>query len=143
MASDNPCLNNPHLTPELRKELELASPDRHVESVVAKLRSRSKTGIAKYGVTLERGDLNQLQWLVHAQDEALDCANYLEVLIQREKERIESLGSAVSPRQVRTFVQIDFRKPELGEWCDVDGGIMRCGRDNWTEPRAIYKEVTE
>lgn len=56
-----------------------------VESVRAKLLQRSQAGIAKYGVTLDRPDLSRLDWLRHAQEEALDFANYLEVLIKMEE----------------------------------------------------------
>lgn len=55
-----------------------------VESVRKKLLDRSQTGINKYGTMLNRTDLTRLQWLKHAQEEALDLANYLEVLIQEE-----------------------------------------------------------
>lgn len=58
------------------------SVDMIVESVRQKLFERSQTGIRKYGVSLERTDLSRLDWLRHAQEEALDLANYLEVLIQ-------------------------------------------------------------
>ena len=53
-----------------------------VESVRLKLLSRSQLGIQKYNTTLDRSDLTTRDWLVHAQEEAMDLANYLEVLIQ-------------------------------------------------------------
>lgn len=59
--------------------------DKHVEAVIAKLRQRSDAGLVKYGVTLERNDLSRLDWLRHAQEEALDLANYLQVLINQEE----------------------------------------------------------
>ncbi len=52
-------------------------------SVAHKLAERSKAGQLKYGTKLTRDDLSQRDWLIHAQEEALDLANYLEVLIQR------------------------------------------------------------
>ena len=55
-----------------------------VENVRQKLLERSQTGLNKYGVGLDRLDYTRLQWLIHAQEEALDLANYLEVLIQQE-----------------------------------------------------------
>lgn len=52
-----------------------------VDSVVAAVRSdllqRSELGIAKYGQTLDRTDLNLRDWLQHAYEETLDQANYL------------------------------------------------------------------
>jgi len=48
-----------------------------VEAVRDDLLRRSQIGIAKYGVTLERTDLNLRDWLQHAYEEHLDAANYL------------------------------------------------------------------
>lgn len=57
------------------------------DAVCLKIQQRAKFGLQKYGVTLERTDLTELHWLIHAQEEAMDLANYLEVLIQKEKEK--------------------------------------------------------
>jgi hypothetical protein len=54
--------------------------DPHVEAVRAKLRARSIAGQQKYGTTLARTDLDDLDWIRHAQEEALDLAVYLERL---------------------------------------------------------------
>lgn len=51
--------------------------DQVVEAVRADLLQRSQFGIKKYGVTLERTDLNLRDWLQHAYEETLDQANYL------------------------------------------------------------------
>ena len=59
------------------------------DNVCKKLQQRAELGLSKYGVTLLRTDLTTLDWLVHAQEEALDLANYLEVLIVAETERLE------------------------------------------------------
>jgi len=56
-----------------------------VLSVITKMQERSKVGILKYGLTLADNPLPRLQWLRHAQEEAMDLANYLEVLIQQEE----------------------------------------------------------
>ena len=58
-----------------------------VESVREKLLQRSRAGILKYGVMLNRNDLTVLEWMEHLQQELLDAANYLEVLIRTEEER--------------------------------------------------------
>ena len=57
--------------------------DKHVYSVIQKIKTRSEAGLKKYGVTLERTDLTLLNWLQHAQEEAMDLANYLEVIINK------------------------------------------------------------
>lgn len=54
------------------------------EAVVAKIRARRDAGRAKYGQTMERTDLTRQQWLVHAQEEALDLAIYLERIVRDE-----------------------------------------------------------
>jgi len=55
--------------------------DANVEAVREKLKSRAIIGLQKYGVTTERDDLSTLQWLIHAQEEAMDLAVYLQRLI--------------------------------------------------------------
>ena len=52
-----------------------------VEAVRADLLRRSQVGIAKYGVTLERTDLNLRQWVQHLYEELLDAANYAKRII--------------------------------------------------------------
>ena len=54
--------------------------DSIVESVINQFKERSKVGIEKYGVTLDRTDLNFLDWINHAQQEAMDFILYLEKL---------------------------------------------------------------
>lgn len=56
------------------------------ESVVEKIRERRELGLVKYGVGMERTDLSRLEWLRHAQAEAMDLAVYLEKLIQEEQQ---------------------------------------------------------
>jgi len=51
-----------------------------VQSVVDHLQRRSEEGLIKYGVTLERDDLNFAQWLVHLQQEMMDAVLYIEKL---------------------------------------------------------------
>ena len=59
--------------------------DANVERVREKLRARSSVGFVPHGHTTERDDLNRLDWLKHAQEEAMDLAVYLERLIQDEQ----------------------------------------------------------
>ena len=70
-----------------------------VESVILKLRGRSAVGLKKYGVGLDRTDLSTLDWLTHAQNEALDTANYLERLIRDERARLWDRRVEVHPVQ--------------------------------------------
>lgn len=55
--------------------------DKNVTAVVNKMFERANTGLSKYGVTTERTDLTNKQWLIHAQEEAMDLAIYLQRII--------------------------------------------------------------
>ena len=65
--------------------LENRSNDKIVETVISKLRDRSKIGIKKYGVTLERKDINFDGWLNHLQEELFDASLYIERLKNETK----------------------------------------------------------
>ena len=52
------------------------------EEVCFKILKRSDVGKKKYNTTMEREDLSKLDWLKHAQEEAMDLAVYLEKIIQ-------------------------------------------------------------
>ena len=54
--------------------------DSIVKSVLDKFKERSEEGIKKYGVTLDRKDLNGLEWLTHLQEELMDATLYIEKL---------------------------------------------------------------
>lgn len=54
--------------------------DSVVESVLDKFKQRSEEGIKKYGVTMDRKDLNGLEWLNHLQEELMDATLYIEKL---------------------------------------------------------------
>lgn len=57
------------------------------EQVCFKILKRSDVGKKKYGTTMERKDLTKLEWLKHAQEEAMDLAVYLQKLIELEKKK--------------------------------------------------------
>jgi hypothetical protein len=54
--------------------------DQIVIRVLSRFSERSQVGINKYKATLERTDLSTLEWLTHAQEEAMDFVLYLERL---------------------------------------------------------------
>ena len=53
-----------------------------IDRLITKILSRSDAGMVKYGVTMERKDVEHVQWLQHAQEEALDLAVYLQRCIE-------------------------------------------------------------
>ena len=61
--------------------------DSIVESVINQFKERSAVGIKKYGTTLDRNDLNFLEWVEHAKQEAMDFILYLEKLKQEWKQK--------------------------------------------------------
>lgn len=54
--------------------------------VIKKIEARAKLGESKYNTTMERTDLSRKAWLIHAQEEALDLAIYLQKCIMLEEE---------------------------------------------------------
>jgi len=57
--------------------------------VCTKITQRAELGKKKYKTTMDRKDLTKLQWLKHAQEEAMDLAVYLEKLIEEEENDIQ------------------------------------------------------
>ena len=53
------------------------------EEVCKKIMMRANIGEIKYGVTMEE-ELTRKEWLIHAQEEAMDLAIYLQKLIEME-----------------------------------------------------------
>ena len=58
---------------------------KHEDEVCKKIQARAEVGKAKYGVSMERTDLNIVEWLTHLQEELMDAAVYVERLIQDYK----------------------------------------------------------
>lgn len=92
--------------------------DSIVESVINKYKQRSNTGIKKYGVTMDRDDLTDVEWLTHAQEEALDLSLYLEKMIVKksnlEKNAVHKFMSALNIKPSTVF-----------EIADKDGNTKR------------------
>jgi hypothetical protein len=79
--------------------------DIHCAAVADKLAARSKVGQEKYNQTLTRSDLSGWDWLKHAQEEAMDLANYLEVLIQRSP--VESRFNDLQEMALATAAELE------------------------------------
>ena len=52
------------------------------DDVCKKIQARAVVGLEKYGVTMEREDFTQLDWLTYLQEELMDAVVYLQRLIQ-------------------------------------------------------------
>jgi hypothetical protein len=62
--------------------------DSVVDSIIDQFVSRASFGKTKYGVDLDREDLNVLEWIEHAKQEHMDAILYLEKL----KKIVETKG---------------------------------------------------
>jgi len=82
------------------------------DRVCEKIQKRSEVGKAKYGVTMERTDLDILDWLQHLQEELMDAAVYVERLM----DDVETLKRLAHLRNDN----------DLSEIC------MECGTSNCT-----------
>jgi len=67
--------------------MESENMSRIEDEVCKKIKARSDVGKRKYGVTMEEETLTRLEWLIHAQEEAMDLAVYLQKLIEMEEDQ--------------------------------------------------------
>lgn len=88
--------------------------DEIVEAVREDLLRRSKRGIQKYGVTMDRDDLSLLDWLQHTYEEVLDQANYLKKMMVMMQEVEEN--------------NKDFLCAQANAYCKCSGQCDECKR---------------
>jgi hypothetical protein len=73
----------PAKTAKLAHQMDVAesyTQDTVVNSIIQQLIDRSNVGVVKYGTTLDRDDLDVLDWIEHSKQEAMDFILYLEKL---------------------------------------------------------------
>lgn len=75
---------------------------RFEEQVCAKILERAKVGKRKYGVTMERGDLNLHDWLTHLQEELMDAAVYVERLMEDVEILMTEMGVMINEARNRS-----------------------------------------
>lgn len=69
----------------------MESGDKVVDTIIQKFYERSKVGQKKYGTTLENNNLEINEWIVHAQEELMDCLLYLEKLKEEINNKFKSI----------------------------------------------------
>jgi len=79
-----------------RLEITSENTDSVLYAVISKMKSRGDVGKVKYGKTLDRDDLSYLDWLTHAQEEAMDMILYLEKLKQFNTEESKYINRSAS-----------------------------------------------
>ncbi len=62
------------------------------DKVCEKIQERSEVGKSKYGVTMERTDLNTVEWLTHLQEELMDATVYVERLLGDVRKSYEEIS---------------------------------------------------
>lgn len=65
-----------------RKYLRPYLNDPIIVDILERIKERADKGMSKYGVPMTREDVSTIEWLRHAQEEALDLAVYLERCIR-------------------------------------------------------------
>ena len=81
------------------------------DEVCKKIQQRAEVGKNKYGVTMETAPLSRLEWLIHAQEEAMDLAVYLQKLIEMEvNPSLPSLLRQMNDIRAAAFLVIGQRK---------------------------------
>ena len=74
------------------------------------IQQRAEIGLNKYGVTMERDDLERDDWLEHLQHELMDAVVY----IQRLRTREETLESKLRQLLEEPEPVSDFNKSDIG-----------------------------
>jgi len=64
---------------------EIKITDSIVDSIIDQFILRAQTGKTKYGVDLDREDLDIIEWIEHAKQEHMDAILYLEKIKQTLK----------------------------------------------------------
>lgn len=78
---------------EDKKKMKELSAEENLDSILTSLmlkyKNRAMVGKNKYGTDMDREDLSVLDWLKHAQEEAMDHSIYLEKLIREYEKEIK------------------------------------------------------
>ena len=92
------------------------------KKVAERILKRSKTGLKKYGVSMERNDLSLIEWLQHLQEELMDACVYVEKLKQeihytdKIDPEMEVYGvERISPCSAHAFEEDDERMNIIGQ----------------------------
>jgi hypothetical protein len=69
--------------------IKVCESDSIVKLVLLKQISRSIAGLNKYNVSMDRTDLNAVEWLTHLQEELMDAVVYIEKLKNLKREIVK------------------------------------------------------
>ena len=80
------------------------------DEVCEKIQQRAKVGLNKYGTTMERDDLSDLEWMNHLQEELLDGAVYLQRMINNYQDALAKLDNLTK--------RVEYLEGLLGEYLE-------------------------
>ena len=66
--------------------------DSVVSSVISMFENRARIGQVKYGQTMDRNDLTELEWINHLQEELMDAIIYCTKLKQYATKRLSGIN---------------------------------------------------
>jgi len=95
--------------------MTVSAPDQNVERNRQLLLERAEAGLQKYGVTTERSDLTQQQWLQHLLEELLDAANYVQAAMHNSQPGLTPAARVVKHQLFGTQMIEQLIKLEEGE----------------------------
>ena len=76
----------------------MGRPKQVYAQVMLDLRAREKMGVEKYGVSVDKAELNTLQWMQHAYEESLDHAIYMKkIILQAHRDIARAKGKEHAP----------------------------------------------
>lgn len=94
----------------------MGRPKQVYAQVMVDLRDREKMGIEKYGVSVDKAELDTLQWMQHAYEESLDHAIYMKKIIldaHREIQRVKGKEHAPNVHEIQSKIDNHISKNQL------------------------------
>jgi hypothetical protein len=95
--------------------LKFTTDEKIAQQLEKEFQHRAETGLKKYGVTLERTDLSQAQWLQHLKEELMDSICYAVRLLNDEEDvTYKLLLTNLRIENTNYLIEITKKQFELG-----------------------------
>lgn len=82
------------------------------KQVIEKITDRAELGYKKYGQTMDRKDLNYIDWLEHLQEELMDAIQYIQAAINKEMEERCSITENIEAGSAQSAGQESHQKSQ-------------------------------
>ena len=95
--------------------LKFTTEEKIAQQLEKEFQQRAETGLKKYGVTLERTDLTEAQWLQHLKEELMDSICYAVRLLNSEEDvSYKLLLTNLRIANTNYLIEITKKQFELG-----------------------------